>query len=484
MMTAVPSTVNRSTPLEDRITRYLTRRGWPIMTTAAFTVLGLLYFFRWSPVVRHRPSLWVMPSDIWTTYASASAAAHGHLGAVYGSGFLAFPGILAVLAPLGALSGSFSTVFTEIVNHGHPYTGTYFYRVHGTPTVLYDAVQNGARIFAVHQGVFVVLAPFILLVTCSALFAFDALAEQLEVSRHRRAVLCVAEAVMLFPLTVFWGHPEDALAVALAAWALIFAFQGRFTGAGWLFGAAVAVQPLVLVLFPLLLVLGGRSRALGLVVRGVIPAAVVAVGPLIGDVHDTVHALVSQPTFPNVAGNHRTLWTPLAPRVGGSGESLTVGGGPLRLIALALAAGIGWWSLRWRRRPEMIVWASALALALRTYTESVMTAYYSWPALAVGLVIAARATRRRFAVAVGAAVLTTVVAQWHLGTAVWWGAQIAGVTIVLLAGCSPQDPVPVVDAAPRRAPARSAPGRGAASTSQAKRKKKAARTDRKRTARR
>jgi hypothetical protein len=481
-MTAVPSTINRSTPLEDWITRFLTRHGWPIMATAVFTTLGLLYFFRWAPVVRHRPSLWIMPSDIWTTYASASAVAHGHLGAVYGSGFLAFPGILAVMAPLGALSNSFSTVFTEIANHGHPFTGTYLYRVHGTPTILYDGVQNGARVFAVHQGAFVVVAPFILLLTCTALFALDALAEELEVGRRRRAVLCVAQAVMLWPLTVFWGHPEDALAVALAAYALIFALRGRFTGAGWFFGAAVAVQPLVIVLFPLLLVLGGRSRALGLVVRGVIPAAVVAVGPLIGDVHDTVHALVSQPTFPNVTGNHRTLWTPLAPRISGSGESLTVGGGPVRLVALALAAGIGWWSLRWRKRPEMIVWAAALALALRTYTESVMTAYYAWPALAVGLVIAARASTRRFAVAVVAAVLTTVVAQWQLGTAAWWGAQVVGVSVVLLAACSPQAPEPVTAPASARAGPLRNSNRGGSSSSKAKDKRKASRTDRKRTA--
>ena len=38
----------------------------------------------------------------------------------------------------------------------------------------------------------------------------------------------------------------------------------------------------------------------------------------------------------------------------------------------------------------MIAWAVALVLALRLYMETVMTSYYVWPALAVGLVVAAR----------------------------------------------------------------------------------------------
>ena len=114
--------------------------------------------------------------------------------------------------------------------------------------------------------------------------------------------------------------------------------------------------------------------------------------------------LVDQPTYPNIPADFKTLWAPLAPHLGGHGAAETVGGGPVRLIALALAGGIGWFSLRWRQRPEMIVWAAALALALRVYTESVMTAYYTWPALALGVVIACRATTWRFWAAVAAAV--------------------------------------------------------------------------------
>ncbi len=449
----MPSTFNRSSVLETRIEVYLARRGWTIIASTAFVVCGLLYFFRWSPVVRHRPSLWVMPSDLWTAYAASSAVAHGHLASIYGSGYLAFPGFLLALAPIGALSGRFSTVYVQVTSHGHPFTGTHYFVIPGTPRILYDGVTNGGNLYAVHQGVFALLALYVLLLSCTALFAFDALAEELGVVRWRRAVLSLAEAVLLWGVVVVAGHPEDVLAVALASWALLLAFQGRWTGAGWLFGAALAVQPLVIVLFPLLLALGGRDRVLGLVVRGAVPAAAVGLVALVADPHGTIHALVDQPAFPGVAGNYRTLWTPLAPRLSGSGSNEAVGSGPIRLVALALAAGLGWWSIRWRRRPEMIVWAATLALALRVYTESDMTAYYTWPALALGVVIAGRADTRRFVVALVAALVTLVVGQWQLDAGLWWGLQLAGVTVLLAATASPPPLEPVAPAPRAKGPA-------------------------------
>jgi hypothetical protein len=445
----VPSTVNRSTALEDRIERAVGRRAWPIAASVLFVTAGLLYFFRWAPVVHHQRSIWMMPSDIWTTYAASSAAVHGHFGSIYGSGFLAYPGFLAVLAPLGALSNAFSTLYVQVTSHGHPFTGLNYYTSHGTPTILYDGLTSHGDVYAVHQGVFVLLGPAILLLSCTALFAFDALAEELGVERWRRAVLAGTEAVLMWGLVVVGGHPEDALSVAMASVALLWAFRGRWTGAGWWFGVAVAVQPLVIVVLPVLLVLGGRSRALGLLVRGAVPAALVVAGPLVADVHGTTHALVQQPTFPNVTGNYRTLWTPLAPDLGGRGEGLTVGGGPTRVVALVLAGAIGWWSLRWRTRPEMVLWAAALALALRVYTESVMTAYYSWPALALGVVVATRAGRLRFAAAAATAVATTVAGLWHVGWHVWWPLQVAGVTAVLLLAMHP-GPAPEPEPTPKR----------------------------------
>jgi hypothetical protein len=110
----------------------------------------------------------------------------------------------------------------------------------------------------------------------------------------------------------------------------------------------------------------------------------------------------------------------------------------LRIEVLALAAGVGAWAKRWRQRPEMIAWAVALALALRIYFEPVMDAYYAWPALAVGLVVAARGHHRRFVVSIAIAMLTTVVAQWRLGWFPWWVIDVGGTTALLVVASRPQ----------------------------------------------
>jgi len=88
----------------------------------------------------------------------------------------------------------------------------------------------------------------------------------------------------------------------------------------------------------------------------------------------------------------------------------------------------------------MVVWVVAVALALRCYVESVMTAYYVWPALAVGVLVGARRRAWRFALAVTAALFTTVAAQWQLAMYPWWIIDIGGITTVLIAAAGPALP--------------------------------------------
>jgi hypothetical protein len=271
-----------------------------------------------------------------------------------------------------------------------------------------------------------------MILSCIALFACDALAERLGVSRARRVWLGLAEAGILWNTSVIWGHPEDAIAVGLALYALVFAFDGRWTGAGWLFGAALATQPVVLLMFPVLLALVGRRQVVGLLTRAVVPAAALVITPLISQFHATTHALLDQPNYPLL--DHATPWTALSPMLGGTGRNVAVAAGPGRIVALVLACGLGWWARRWRHEPDLIVWAAAMALALRCLTESVMVDFYIWPALAIAMVVAARLGRGRLAAAVMVAMFTTVVAQWHLGWLAWWIVVTVGVGVVLAAG--------------------------------------------------
>ena len=61
-----------------------------------------------------------------------------------------------------------------------------------------------------------------------------------------------------------------------------------------------------------------------------------------------------------------------------------------------------------------------------------MTDYYVWPVLAMGLVVAARCSRLRFAASIVIAILTTVVAQWNLGWLPWWSIDVIGAAGLLV----------------------------------------------------
>ena len=474
LLTAEPSTPLRPNPpprASKSLSQYLADRGGvlarvgrrmgPISVSTVFVVLGLLYCFRWGSVVQHIPSLWLFPGDLWGTYVSASDAAHGHLGSIYGSGFALQgpPGILVVLAPLGALSGGLHTLFLQILTTNHQLPA--YPQVHVAPALVggRPAYLTNVGYFVVHPQWLLLVLPYALILSCIALFAFDALAERLQVSQPRRTVLCIAEAVLLWNMTVIWGHPEDAIAVALAVYAVVFILDGRFVGAGWLFGAAVAMQPLVLLMLPVLLAMAGRQRILGLVIRSALPSVVLTAPPLIANFHATYRALVDQPYL--LILDHQTPWTALAPRLGGHGSTLVVAGGPARLLAIVIAVGLGFWVARyWRERPELVAVACVVALALRCYTESVLVAYYPWAALAVGLVVAARCSHWRFGVAVALAVATTAAGQQQLSWFTWWAAQMVGLTGLLIVAAQPK-PVALPTPTPKPAVARTATRGGA-----------------------
>jgi hypothetical protein len=412
--------------------------------------MGLLYCFEWDSVVLHIPSCWVWPNDLWGSYRASSDMAHGHFGSIYSFGFLEFPGILVGLAPFGALSGVLHSSFLQIATPNR-LPPAYPQSFVGPGLAGSPVYHSSAGYFVVHPQWLILVAPYALILSSSSLFAFDALAERLQISRPRRAVLCVTEAVLLWNMTVRWGHPEDAVAIALAVYALIFALDGRFVGCGWLIGAALAFQPLVLLMVPVLLAFAGRRNAFGLAIRSVLPAGVLIAAPLIANLRATVHTLVDQPSSPSL--NHATPWTALSPNVGGG----LVAAGPIRILGLVLACGLGVWIYRRSvTRPELIVWSCALALALRPYTESVMTAYYPWAALSLGLVVATQRVRR-FGMAVVVAVATTALAEQHLGWLPWWAIQMAGVTGLLIAAAPPKPLKPAPQVEPRPAGTATAP---------------------------
>lgn len=371
-------------------------RWWVILVTVLRTILGMAYVLWWPIVVWHKDT-WVTPGDIWGTYRSAQIIGFGNLGGIYASGnfLVTFPGVPVLLAPISLL--------TDALGMSRAY-----------PLPL------------AHPTAWYLLGPYEMLLSSVPLFALDAIAERLGISRMRRAVLCVFGAAALWNVDVFWGHPEDALSVGLAAYGLLMVAEGRWSAGGWLIGAGLAVQPLVVLVLPAMVVCLGWKHIAGFAVRALAPSVALLATPFIANFRATWGAIWHQPNFPQI--DHRTPWTPLAPKLKVQGVA-AVAAGPGRLVAVAVAIVLAWCLRRWIRNLAPLIWVAAVMLVLRCLTESVMVAFYIWPTSALALV--ACALRGRLALSVGGALAVGALclSNTHLGEWPWW----LGVNACLLA---------------------------------------------------
>ncbi len=388
-------------------------------TTMAFS-------FFWGPVVRHH-SYWITPGDIWGTFRTAQYVGWGDIGDVYNSGaaLVTFPVISVVLAPVAMIVGHFN------MSISYPFA-------------------------LAHPNAWFLLGPADVLLGGVVLIPLDALAERLGLSVRARVLVAVAEAVVLFPVVAIWGHPEDPLALAFALWALLAMLDGRWRAGGWLIGLALATQPLVVLMVPVLVAMVPLRQWPKLAYRAVLPAAALVAIPLAQSWRQTTTALLKQPNYPTI--DHPTPWLSLAPvlskthpasiaRFGHTtladgkpgfiastvrnvaGE--TVAAGPGRLFAIFLCVLLGVVAYRRRPRAHEAVWLCCVALALRCVFESVMDPYYLWPPVALALILAVR-SRWRF----GAAVLATGVMTWwsyrFIGPWAWWAPIVALLAVIVV----------------------------------------------------
>jgi hypothetical protein len=324
--------------------------------------------------------------------------------------------------------------------------------------VLADAAGLPLQAHAVHPVVWLLAGPYEMALSAVVLFAADALAERLGASRPQRALVAGAGAVALSNVSVCWGHPEDAVAVGLLLLAFLALSVGRTARAGWLTGAAVAVQPLVLLALPVLVVAIAPRRRVGFLTRAAAPGAVLLAAAAAANWTATVNAVTRQPNWPSV--DHPTLWLSLAPHLPGG----AVAAGPGRMLAILAACGCGYAASRraraaWPRAAcspaadgalvargalagrdpggcdadllRYLLWLAAVALALRSVFEPVMVAYYLWPPLALALITAARSGPRLAATALVATVVTFVSqAAWH-SPWIWWLPMLAALVLAL-----------------------------------------------------
>lgn len=409
---AGPTTADRGTAAGAR--RWAANRRYPILATLALLVVGMLTT-TWGPTLVGQPS-WSVPHDLWRTLVAADRLRHLDFANLYTKPTLlvSFPGAAVVLVPIALL--------IDVTGLGFGF----------------QTAQNP------YPAAWLVAGPGEILWSATVLFVADAMAQRLGADRTGRAVLAVAGAAALWSVSVRWGHPEDAVAVALLLSGVSALGQRRLVRSGWLVGAAIAVQPLVLLGLPVVLVLVPRRMLAWFLLRAAIPGAVLLGLAFAANGPATSRAVISQPNFPLSHSDHLTPWTSLAPQLGGG----VVAAGPGRIVAV-LSACAGAVVLARRRRgrsgdplsPQAIseaLWFVAGALALRCAFESVMVAYYVWPAIAVALVAAARQNRPRLlrTAALVVIVMASAEASWP-GPWVWWSTMMLGLAATLAAAWPP-----------------------------------------------
>jgi len=402
-----------------RLARWLRRRQFPLLATVGLIVFGMASTTWWGPSMLRNPG-WSLPDDLWATLAAAQRLLHGNLGGLYTppTRLITFPGAAVILMPLVAVTDAAG---------------------------LSLQVQNAHNL---HPVVWLLAGPYEIALSAVALFAADAIAERLGADRAKRAVLALASAVALWSVSVRWGHPEDAVAVGLLLYAILALSKSGTGRAAWLTGAAVAIQPLVLLAVPIVAAAIEPRRLAGFLARAAAPAAVLLGAAAAANWTATIHAVTSQPNWITI--DQTTPWASLAPHTG-TGQS--VAAGPARLLAILVACGCAVVAgRRWRAArgaPSWsadilaeVLWWTALALALRSVFEPVMVAYYLWPALAVALIPASRSWSRLIPASLAVVVLTLVSQITLHGPWSWWVPMIAGLGLTLYFARAPRTVTP------------------------------------------
>ena len=366
--------------------RLLGDRGAPIVASVGLSVVAWAYMLEWGPLVRH-VRYWIIPGDIWGTYRAAHYVGWGYIGGIYGngSGLITYPGIAVVLAPVAMLTSAL------------------------------HLADSASPVFLSRPTSWYYLGNADLLLGVTTIFAANRLSVRLGADRLRRAVLCWLVAIVIWPVIVLWGHPEDCLALSLAMFALVAEERTNWRASGWLWGLAIAVQPLVVLMFPVALAGIASGHRIRTCLRAVVPTTALLSIPLATNWGPTSNALIRQPNYPLI--DHPTPWIALAPRL----TATTVAAGPGRFMAVVVAVALGGVALRMQPRFEVLVWGCALALCTRCVFESVMVPFYLGPPLVMCLVAAsARVQGWRLTVAFTASLAVSVLSMDRFGAWTYW----------------------------------------------------------------
>ena len=381
------------------------RRKWAWAMTGVMIASGMAYSIWWTAVVRHsRLAYWVIPSDIWLTIRDAHYIVWGALPYLYGSGtgLVTLPGLPLVLSPFVALGD----------------------RLHLTESF-------GPWIVARPSG-WLLYGPLVIAMGASVIFAADAWTEELGLSQVRRVFCDVAFMVATWDMVVRWGHPEDALALTAVLYCLLSVRQTRWLRAGWCLGVAFCFQPLVVLILPIVAVAAGRRHVGPLLLRAaLLPGGLLGVVLAI-DARDVITSVIKEPNYPLI--DQPTPWARLSPALGHH----SIGAGPSRVVALAVAFALGGLAWRWRDNWARLLWLGACMLATRGVFEAVMVPYYVTPALLLALLVAVVSLPWWRVLLVGASSGLVVYQFDSRSASLWtWWLESAGILVLTILLAAP-----------------------------------------------
>jgi hypothetical protein len=407
---AAPADVPTSSPASGAEQSRLRRRLIPLLAVAGLIMFGVASSIWWGPELSGRAG-WSVPNDLWGTMIAASRLLHGNLAGLYThpTGLITLPGGAIILVPVVAVIDAFG-VSLHLQSAHNP-----------------------------DPPAWLLAGPYQTAISGVALFAADAIAEHLGLTRGKRILVAGASAIALWNVSLRWGHPEDAVAVGLFLYAVLALSSGKIIRCSWLVGAAVAIQPLVLLALPVLLIMLPVRRIPAFLTRAAIPGTVLLAIAAAANWPATYAAVFTEPNWPHV--DKPTPWLALATPLGQG----AVAAGPVRLIAIAAACACAIAAARQCRgalpsdpeamRPQALLrllWWIAVALALRSVFEPVMVAFYLWPVLAIALITATARWSRLITTCLLVAGLTAgAQVPWQSWLA-WWAPVVLVLALILL----------------------------------------------------
>jgi len=381
-----------------RVSAWLDARSAPVVATVLYAIAGLGYALLWATLA-HRG--WHSDSDLWNSAGLSLAIGHGHWSAVYAppSQLDAAPGFEVLLAPVMVAGHALGLATTSA-------EGT-SYKAFG-----------------------LILAPVATAMAASVLFALDAVARRWGYSEARRFALAPVAGIGVVSAAVFWGHPEDCIALALVLWAALAVDRAGVGGlhrAAWLLGLAIACQPLALLAVAPVVARFGWREWRGAAWRLALPTVVVILPELIAAPARTLHAVVDQPFFPPAESS-----TPFGHFARSLGHGM-YSGGTLRLVATLAAVALGYVMCRRRHDLPTVLFVMALAFSLRVVLESELLGFYFYPVIALCLLLTLRARSwSPFAACAVVSVLCVALGNRRAHDVVLWWPAIMATTVAMI----------------------------------------------------